>query len=364
MDYSKINSENYDFLWKVGGVTYLYLSIWLNKEYQKRDFVVTNEKDLHNFFVSKGERKKLAKEGLQFFLEGFSAYKEEMTKEFEITEKFLNDLNNTDLAKLSNTELAESFNKAADYVQKMWADYFWTEYFMLDEVAKIIEENDSNYDVAFLKERVQEMGDLKYKQRSYINKTLYPPSIMEKYYGVIESNLSLSEKDLQQYSYKEIVSMLNGESVTFSTDRSLFIKGQFSDWKEITGDAARTILKQLLQFDPNTKILKGSIGNKGFYKGRVKKIEFSTDTDFVKEINDMQKGDVLVSGSTGPEMILACQKAGAIVTDEGGITSHAAIVSRELKIPSVIGTKYATRILNTGDMVEVDAEKGIVKILQ
>ena len=78
----------------------------------------------------------------------------------------------------------------------------------------------------------------------------------------------------------------------------------------------------------------------------------------------MKKGDVLVAGTTGPEMILACQKAGAIITEEGGICSHAALISRELKIPCLIGTKIATRILREGDLVEVDAIEGVVRLLK
>ena len=62
-------------------------------------------------------------------------------------------------------------------------------------------------------------------------------------------------------------------------------------------------------------------------------------------------------------MIIAIKKAKAIVTDEGGVTSHAAVVSRELGIPCVIGTKLATKVFKDGDFVEVDAEKGIVKIV-
>ena len=54
----------------------------------------------------------------------------------------------------------------------------------------------------------------------------------------------------------------------------------------------------------------------------------------------------------------------AIVTDEGGLTSHAAIISRELKIPCIIGTSNATQILKDGDEVEVDANNGIIKILK
>jgi pyruvate,water dikinase len=66
---------------------------------------------------------------------------------------------------------------------------------------------------------------------------------------------------------------------------------------------------------------------------------------------------------TTPEYVPIMKMASAIVTDEGGISCHAAIVSRELKIPCVIGTKNATKVLKTGDEIEVDAEKGIVKIL-
>ena len=55
------------------------------------------------------------------------------------------------------------------------------------------------------------------------------------------------------------------------------------------------------------------------------------------------------------------KKAKAVITNEGGLTCHAAILSRELKIPCIIGTKNATKVLKDGDIVEVDAGKGIVK---
>ena len=75
----------------------------------------------------------------------------------------------------------------------------------------------------------------------------------------------------------------------------------------------------------------------------------------------MNPGDILVAQSTTPDIITLCNKAAAIVTDQGGMLSHAAIVSREMNIPCIIGTNIGTRILNDGDEVEVDAEKGIVK---
>ena len=74
-------------------------------------------------------------------------------------------------------------------------------------------------------------------------------------------------------------------------------------------------------------------------------------------------GDILVAPMTSPEYIFAMKKAKAIITDTGGLTSHAAIVSRELGIPCLVGTKVATKVLKDGDMVEVDTVKGVVRKL-
>jgi pyruvate,water dikinase len=58
------------------------------------------------------------------------------------------------------------------------------------------------------------------------------------------------------------------------------------------------------------------------------------------------------------------KKAAAFITDQGGVTSHAAIVAREMNVPCVIATKIATKVLHDGDLVEVDADKGIVKVVK
>lgn len=104
--------------------------------------------------------------------------------------------------------------------------------------------------------------------------------------------------------------------------------------------------------------IKGNIACKGFAKGIVRIIEPHTK---VKTFND---GDILVSKMTTPDLTPIIKKAGGIVTDEGGVTSHAAVLSREFDIPCVIGTKFATKVLKDGDIVEVDANKGVVKKLK
>lgn len=77
-----------------------------------------------------------------------------------------------------------------------------------------------------------------------------------------------------------------------------------------------------------------------------------------------EEGDILVTGMTRPEYLFLMKKAGAFITDAGGLLSHAAIVARELKKPCIVGTNIATRVLKDGMMVEVDADQGIVRIIK
>lgn len=103
------------------------------------------------------------------------------------------------------------------------------------------------------------------------------------------------------------------------------------------------------------KIIKGQTAYKGKAKGRVYKCSSSSEP----------KGEfILVAAMTHPKDVPLIKKSLAVVTDEGSILCHAAIICRELKKPCVTGTKIATQILKDGDLIEVDAEKGFVKILK
>lgn len=79
------------------------------------------------------------------------------------------------------------------------------------------------------------------------------------------------------------------------------------------------------------------------------------------EINKLKQGEILVTCMTSPDYILAMKRAAAIITDVGGMTSHAAIVSRELGIPCIVATKIATKVFKDGDRVEIDLETGVVR---
>jgi phosphoenolpyruvate synthase/pyruvate phosphate dikinase len=101
---------------------------------------------------------------------------------------------------------------------------------------------------------------------------------------------------------------------------------------------------------------RGTPASLGKVEGEV--VVITNEDDFGK----MKEGAILVSVMTRPEYTPLMKKAKGIITDEGGLTCHAAIVSREFRIPCIVGTRMATRLLKDGDMVELDASKGVVKI--
>ena len=101
-------------------------------------------------------------------------------------------------------------------------------------------------------------------------------------------------------------------------------------------------------------ILEGLAASPGIASGPVKIVHE------IKDLYKIKQGDILVTKMTNPDFVVAMEKASAIVTDQGGSTSHAAIVSRELQIPCVVGTEKATEILNENDIITVDGTNGKV----
>jgi pyruvate,water dikinase len=147
----------------------------------------------------------------------------------------------------------------------------------------------------------------------------------------------------------DIQNRINGCCYIWKNDKSYVITDKNID---------RT--KKIMFEDKNQRNIKeftGLCASPGKVIGVVKVCKSST------EVGKVQKGDILVAIMTRPDYIIGMKKASAIVTNEGGITCHAAIVSRELGIPCIIGTKIATEILADGDQIEVDANNGVIKIL-
>ncbi len=127
--------------------------------------------------------------------------------------------------------------------------------------------------------------------------------------------------------------------------------------KEIiyTGAKSKTIYKKYNRKPKEVKQFRGNIVNPGLVKGRVAIVKN------LKDLNKVKPGNILVASMTTPGMVPAMKLAAGIITDEGGITCHAAILARELKKPCLIATQIATKVLKDGDLVEINTQKGIVK---
>ena len=156
---------------------------------------------------------------------------------------------------------------------------------------------------------------------------------LELYY---KNNPAKDEKSTDDWSW-----VFNNETLTFYNELMTFKK----EGAEVTHPETSTMIK-------------GNSAFPGIVQGKVRIILSKIDKDLVEE------GEIIVAPMTTVDFLPAMIKAIAFITDEGGITSHAAIVAREMRKPCVIGTKIATKALKTGDMVEVDADKGIVRIIK
>ena len=153
-------------------------------------------------------------------------------------------------------------------------------------------------------------------------------------------------------------------SGTISDEQSLkerfekCILSYFGDKEEITLQQYEEYESILLGTTEGAQEVRGISAYAGIVQGIARVIHNP------KQSSEFNEGDILVTGMTRPEFLPLFKKAAGIVTDVGGMLSHAAITARELKKPCVIGTQTATKILKDGYRIEVNAEKGVVKILE
>ena len=133
-----------------------------------------------------------------------------------------------------------------------------------------------------------------------------------------------------------------------------FEKNQFSTYTKDAREVWKKIDPHIVHAEEHFEI-SGQPASSGIARGLARVTMSANDA------RDLQVGEILVTSMTTPDFITAMKKAKAIVTNEGGILCHAAVISREFGIPCVIGTKIATKVIQTGDLIEVNAILGIVK---
>jgi phosphohistidine swiveling domain-containing protein len=170
--------------------------------------------------------------------------------------------------------------------------------------------------------------------------------------------------DIVNLTDREIQELLDGKVIFKLADVRNRVNKQFVCYGQLNQEPQFiyepnliSLIREAYTKSEQAESFKGVVSYPGKVTGIVKIV--LEKTDFAK----FQDDDILVAQFTTPDYVPLMKKAKAIITNDGGITCHAAIISRELKKPCVVGTKIATKVLKDGDMVQVDADKGIVKIL-
>ena len=253
------------------------------------------------------------------------------------------------------------------------------EEFFVSELRKIIETGESKVSPQFSEEKqgildqieaddelrmfVQISGDyihFRDLRKAELIKCIYYVNLI---ISELAGRLGLSFDDAAFMTYNEIIDASLGR-ISIPYDKIKMRKTAVSTYDEKGahvwyGEEAAELRDEIFgTVETGASELEGTSASPGSVTGRVRVLMSSSEAD------EFQEGEILVTSNTAPDWVVIMRKAAAIITERGGITCHAAIISRELGIPCITGVQNVTEILKDGEIVEVDATKGIIKRLK
>ncbi len=173
------------------------------------------------------------------------------------------------------------------------------------------------------------------------------------------------------YSIPELIALLRKQNTIPSSElahRKKFyvLTARGGKLAFYSGEEAQRLTKQLVPHYFNaidSLEIKGAVANPGKVSGIARVVKVVGIEELVKNMELFKDGEILVTTMTQPNMVPIVKKAKAMVTDEGGMTSHAAVIAREFSLPCIVGTHVGTKLIKTGDLIEVDANNGVVRKL-
>jgi len=268
---------------------------------------------------------------------------------------FLDTISLINLSKLNNNKLKKHFSKFSSYFYKFAAYFIYSQY--IGQVFRNDPKILGYYDKETLRiirfkpiiSEVNKKLNIYFKiigKRVPIKHSLlhwlYPKEI-EKLLTTKRKKLAIKlQQDAKSRKNKYLFILLNGQKLFYTNKDEI------------------KIAEKLLKMDKSlskTEGIEGKIAYRGYVEGIAKIV--SGKKDFKK----ISKGNILVAVFVMPYFLPIIKKSGAVITDEGGLLSHASIMSRELRKPCIIDTKIATTVLEDGDKILVDANRGIIKKL-
>lgn len=361
--------EEYEFHATASEISILHYDMLISKEaYGQVDYVMLYKNNVLRAYLSKNGIEECFNLSKKLLDDNF--FYDFIAKSMELNQKLMNYVP----AILTNKNIIHEWHLYLKFITYYFEIYRYYEqpfqqaleesilsYISADKLIEILTDKKfHNIKNKILKkhlERLIQMGEIKLKLHENSEK-LFTDKSFQKYVSE-KNNIPIEYAEAMRVD--EFENALKGDLVVSINElgqrlkKCVFIK-ENNEWKLLTGKNFDYWQKRI---QPKTgNLIKGQPAHKGKVTGRVV-IHLSWTG-----ITELKHGDILVTGMTNPQMITQIKKAAAIITDEGGITCHAAIISRELKIPCITGTKIATQVLKDGDLVEVDANEGIVKILK
>ncbi len=255
-----------------------------------------------------------------------------------------------ELSKYSKTNFRKTLKEIEEYSSKIKND----KEAVFEKIGIKKEDKKFAYVVETFSRLLDERKMINFKSEHYLELFVRE---MAKRTGIFADNLKylLSEELFKSFDFidKKLIKERKECFVLSCTDKKI---------KHFVGDNANVLANQFSAVkNINENVIHGktaSTGDGHYFRG-VAKIVLTID-----EIDKINKGDILVTTMTSPDFVIGMKKAGAIITDTGGMLSHAAIVSRELKIPCIVGTEIATKVIRDGDVVELHCGRGTVRIIQ
>ena len=377
---------SYEFAWREGGWNLIWLEaiasglkkgLFVYKDgmtiayFSKKQFK-SDSREAFEFYANKAKRKKKLKEIDAIFKKELKDWQKKLSPE--------------KLKKLNSLELNQAFNRFVNSTIKLAYNYNFTEPWRTKELEEVVlsrlkEIGQEALLFELLKEpkkalklklkpketdliqALHDVGKAHWQVRSQFDQADYSKGmnhlikeIARRKYKAINQIEACRIKEVNNLLLKNIFPQAANKRTDY-----FVVLGSKKGSQVFSGQKARQMEKELLakQSPLDQTLVKGMTANPGQAKGRVRVIYWQKG--FEEKVNAMKEGDILVSSETTPELMPAIKKAAAIVTEMGGLTSHASIISRELDKPCIVGTKIATQVFKDGDLVEVNATKGTVK---
>lgn len=358
----QIKPENYQRAFFFKKLGYLLMDIVL-AHYKKRDFLVIYNNEMLGTYIGNLAADKALENGKELFSskENFNAFEASFRENIRECEEYIGKVKRLEIA-----TIGDFFDQRA-MVEKTYYFFEKTEFFFTDacyfgEMSEILRNN------------LLVLGDdLKMKSRPLFVEIL--TTCLYHLADLVARQERVDIEDVRFYGFDEVVNLMEtGERVSpgmlAERKRSFVLSCEHECIIPIEGEQKKTILERFQEPDYSKMTeFKGVIANKGKVVAKARVILPELDQAyevFVKKLHamEMNDGEILVTETTSPDFVPLMKKAGGIIANQGGLNSHAAIMSRELGVPCLVGTYHATHILSTGDLVELDADAGTVKILQ